>query len=176
MDDDIEAVPTVPYEEASITVPSELMELQTAPVDIIADAVTKIVSVEGPIHRDEVCRRTATLWGLSRAGSRIRNAVGDAIGYAAETGFIVERGDFLDVASDRNVRIRNRENVSSADLRKPESLPPEEIRAAAVALVEHHIGMAKDDVVTAIARLFGFKSTSAKLKAVVEAELTRICA
>jgi hypothetical protein len=70
------------------------------------------------------------------------------------------------------VNVRSRGDVESNTLRKPEILPPEEVMAAIVQLVEENYGAERDQLVQAVARLFGFAATSAQLREVVERALT----
>jgi hypothetical protein len=60
--------------------------------------------------------------------------------------------------------VRNRSDVESNTLRKPEILPPEEVRVAIAEVVEENYGAERDQLVQAVARLFGFGSTSAQLR------------
>ena len=73
-------------------------------------------------------------------------------------------GLFFSPANQKKVPIRNRESVSSANLRKSEYLPPAEIRAAICAVVKTHLGVTRDVSVVETARLFGFRSTSGQLR------------
>ena len=57
--------------------------------------------------------------------------------------------------------VRNWSDVESNTLRKPEILPPEEVRVAIAEVVEENYGAERDQLVQAVARLFGFGSTSA---------------
>jgi len=68
--------------------------------------------------------------------------------------------------------VRNRSDVASNTLRKPEILPHEEVRVAIAEVVEENYGAERDQLVQAVARLFGFSSTSAQLREVVETALT----
>ena len=63
----------------------------------MADIVTRIVEIEGPIHQEEIARRVAALWGLQRAGSRIAATVKDSIKRCnrRDPKCILIEGDFL---------------------------------------------------------------------------------
>ncbi len=69
---------------------------------------------------------------------------------------------------------RDRSEVDSSTLRRPENLPPEEIKVAIGQVVEENYGAEQDQLVQAVARLFGFGSTSAQLRDVVESALTEL--
>ncbi len=70
--------------------------------------------------------------------------------------------------------MRSRVNVASANLKKPEMIPPSEVRQATLYLVAEHVGVRRDQVPVMVGRVFGFKATSAKLKEVVEKALAQI--
>ena len=70
-----------------------------------------------------------------------------------------------------DIPVRDRSGVSSSGLRKPESLPPQEIKKAILILVEENYGVSRDELPVEVARLFGFKATSAQLREVVEQQI-----
>ena len=84
---------------------------------------------------------------------------------------LAQHGLFFCPPSQSDVPIRNRENVQSSNLRKPDYLPPAEIRQALAALVRVHLGMTSDQAATEVARLFGFRSTSAQIKQIIQDEV-----
>ncbi len=114
--------------------------------------------------------RIRSAWGLARAGNRIRDAVQAAVKAAKRNGDIVG-GPFY-VLPEQAVIVRDRSDVDSNTLRRPENLPPEEVKVAISRVVEENYGAEPDQLVQAVARLFGFGSTSAQLREVVESALT----
>jgi hypothetical protein len=75
--------------------------------------------------------------------------------------FLQRAGGPFYLVPDQAVVVRNRSGVESNTLRKPEILPPEEVRVAIAEVVEENYGAERDQLVQAVARLFGFGSTSA---------------
>ena len=63
--------------------------------------------------------------------------------------------------------VRNRSQVQSASLRKPEMLPPAEIDEAALAIVKANFGASRTELIQALSRTFGFQSTSSQLRDVL---------
>jgi len=167
---DPEPIPTKPYIEASfaIGITEEIHEISPSR---LAHVVRRIVEIEGPIHEDEVAKRTATLWGLQRAGSRVRDAVEAALCEAKEQGTVVQEGLFFSPPKMDNVDIRNRQQVSSTSLKAVEFLPPRELCKAIVAVVESHVAVAADEIAVQVGRLLGFKATSAQLRSVIEEQI-----
>jgi very-short-patch-repair endonuclease len=132
--------------------------------------VLKILEVEAPIHLDEIVIRIRSAWGYERAGNRIFDRVRLATrlainhsSYAVEEGFIVNR--------TKPAIPRRRDESLPLSLRKPEYLPPSEIRAGIVAVIERHLGVKLEELPVAVARLFGFKATSAPLRSTIEAQI-----
>jgi len=161
------------YREARFAVDTRI-ELHDTPLRTLVAHVVAVVEVEGPIHEDEIVARLRTLWGLQRAGTRIRKAIRGAIDAAIGRGLI--RGDGFYSLPDQPVVIRNRAQVASATLRKPEMLPPAEIDAALLGIVAENFGAARAELAPAAARSFGFAATSAQLRAVLESRIDNLVA
>lgn len=157
---------SLPYKEASIAVPSHL-ELHDVPTGMLANLVQQIVVAEGPVHGAEVVARMRGLWGLQRAGNRIQQAVERGIKTAIADGQVQDAGGFLFAPSGQIV-VRDRSEVSSLTLRRPEMLPPAELKVAATKFIQAHFGATLDETVNGVARLLGFKSTSAQLRQIID--------
>jgi very-short-patch-repair endonuclease len=158
---------SAPYREASIAVPSQT-EIHELPTGMMTNLVRQIVEIEGPVHESEVVARIRSLWGLQRAGNRIQQAVERGIRTAVQEKRLLEMDEFLVVPSGE-LRVRDRSNVASLTLRKPEMLPPIEIRLAAITFAEAHFGATLEEIVNGVSRLLGFKATSAQLRQIIEA-------
>jgi hypothetical protein len=161
--------PTTPrYEEAKLSVRRQVDPHETS-ISEMMKHVVRVVSVEGPIHESEIVVRIRSAWGLARAGNRIRDAVQAAVKAAKRKGDIAG-GPFYAVPG-QTVVVRSRGEVESNTLRKPEILPPEEVKVAITEVVQENYGAERDQLVQAVARLFGFGATSAQLREVVEGSL-----
>ena len=66
---------------------------------------------------------------------------------------------------------RSRADVASAGLRRPDRLPPAEMRLALEQVVASSIGVSADDAVAEAARRLGYSSVRKPLRAVIEREL-----
>jgi very-short-patch-repair endonuclease len=161
----------VVYSEAAFPV-NRRVEPHEAPLADMAAYVVKIVELEGPIHFDEIIARVRGLWGLARAGSRIRAAVERAVRVATDRG-LIEGGPFYQLPNQK-VIARDRSAVTSATLRKPEMLPPAEIDAAIIQIVGDNFGARREEIVMAVSRLLGYAATSAQLRFVLIAGVERL--
>ena len=133
------------------------------PVDSMARTVERIIDIEGPIHAEEIVTRVRDLWGLARAGARIQGAVEEALRHPSLGERLLVDGGFHDIAG-RPVTVRDRAKAASRTLRKPELLPPREIRQAIVDIVREVHGARSEELVPAVARTLGFQTTSQPLR------------
>ena len=140
--------------------------LHETPTGILADAIEKIVFTESPIHLSEIITRLRTAWGLQRAGARIENAVSHAAQIACKKGKLSQENGFF-FHTEVTTRLRNRQNVSSASLRKPEMIASKEIAAGTIDVVKTSLGATEDEIILAVSRMLGFKTTSSVLKRVI---------
>lgn len=165
-----QTIETTLYVEATV----DLVALQQADevtIDDLAEIVTQIVEIEGPVHRNEVTRRVTAILGFKRTGKRIAEAVTAAFQRAESQDRILPNGPFYASPQQNLIKARNRSDVDSPGLRKPERLPPEEIRSAILAVVATHLGVNGDEAVVESSRLFGFKSTSAQLRQAISQQV-----
>ncbi|ENA0612256.1 DUF3320 domain-containing protein [Enterobacter bugandensis] len=137
--------------------------LHETPISILADMVEKIVFTESPIHLNELITRLRSAWGLQRAGARIENVVSQAAQIACKRGKIYRDQEFF-IHKEVAIRLRNRQNVLSAGLRKPELIAPVEIASGAFDIVSASLGATEDEIITSVSRMLGFKSTSSVLR------------
>jgi very-short-patch-repair endonuclease len=160
------------YSQAAFQVPSGV-EPQELAKNELAEILLRIVQYEGPIHEEELLTRVRDLWGFGRAGARIQDAVAKGVRSLLVTRKCSREEGFLSIPGAA-VPIRNRENVTSSNLRKPEMLPPAEIRAAILAIIDVHHGATQRELPVAVARLFGFKTTSSQLRATIESQTDKL--
>jgi hypothetical protein len=132
-------------------------ELHEQPAQRLAEAVTQVVEIEGPVHIDEVVRRIRPLWGLKRSGSRIIDAIGRAALAAEKTGQVRRRGDFLWSAAERSMLVRRRSGDPPA---KIDLICDEEIAEAMKLVIESQYATLPADLITQASRLLGIKATS----------------
>lgn len=160
------------YEEANFAVDTRKQPHELAD-GTMSDIVTRIIAIEAPIHETEVVTRVRELWGLQRAGGRIKAKVENGLKIACRTG-AVEKNDLFFSIPGKEVIARNRIMVNSTTLRKPEFLPPAEIRVAVLGIISDNFGADSQSLATEAARMFGFQNTSALLRSVIETEVEKM--
>jgi very-short-patch-repair endonuclease len=159
------------YREAAFGVNRQVDPHET-PLAEMAGYVVKIVDIEGPINLDEIITRIRILWGLQRAGSRIRAAVSQAAQIAAKRGLIV--GDEFYDLPNREISVRDRSQVDSLSLRRPEALPPTELRRALITTVDDNFGAPRDALIQAVSRALGYQSLSTQIRETIAAQLRHL--
>jgi hypothetical protein len=139
------------------------VEPHKAPIYLLVDLVSRIVTAEGLIHRDSVARRVSAASGKARTGGRIQSASDQALTLAVRSAAVVMDGDFAMTEAQRSncpVHDRSRDNAPA----KAEFLPPIEIRAAAARVIAESGEMPREDLIVATARLLGFAKTGKDLR------------
>ncbi len=164
--------PKDPYVVAEFTVEPN-PEPQSLPMEKRALILERILEVEGPLHRQECARRFAQLFGKTRVGKRIREAVDEALDVLLANGEAVEEGAFLRPKGPPRTLIRDRSDAPPS-IRRPEAIPPSEIDLAVLATVRENIRIgAKELISLALARL-GISRATAPFRAVLDQSLSRL--
>ncbi len=163
-----------PYVEAEFELAGP-PEPHRLPPERMAEVVAKIVAVEGPVHGDEVARRVARLSGLERTGRRVVEAVQRGLARAVRQERITREGRFY-MSSGAVLAIRDRTGVQAATLRRPEMLPPAEIRTAILEVAGAHYGATRGEIAAQVGRLLGFPATGARLRTLIDAEVEGLLA
>jgi len=127
--------------------PSHSFEFDTRAV---ADVLARVVQQEGPIHRQEAARRTASNWQIQRIGHRVQASV-DSI--ARNSHSISVRGDFFRPKGMKRPPVRV--PAPGDEPRSIEMIASEEIQEAAIVVLRQHFGMTRDDLVRETARVLG---------------------
>ena len=119
----------------------------------LAKGVLQVVEVESPVHIDEVVLRIRNLWGLGRAGTRIKNAIEEASLSAQRSGRIHRKGAFLWAIDTREIEVRQRRSP------KIEWICDEEIAEAMKRVITEQGAISKDALIIESVRFFGYKTT-----------------
>jgi very-short-patch-repair endonuclease len=137
---------------------------------IMSDIILRIITIEAPIHEEAIITRVRMLWGLGRAGTRIKSKVKSALIHAVKEKKIVKYDAFY-CTHDTAITARNRSNVEMSILKKPDMIAPAEIGAAIIAVIQSSYGIDAESIPALAARLLGFQSTSPQLREMIEAQI-----
>ena len=170
--DDSPELSSVAYVEATLVRPWGDGELHETPLSTLSGLVEQVIAVEGPVHLDEVSIRIRSAWGLLRTGARIQACIERAAAQALGPSLSMSNG-FLSVPGTP-ATLRDRSNVKSATLRRPEMLPPAEIEAGVRQVVSANLGGTRDEVIQSVARMLGFKATSSQIREIIDSSINAL--
>lgn len=159
------------YQSADMRLSPTLHEPHELPVNQAAEVVCAVVQAEGPVHADVVTRRYAAAHDKSRAGSRIRRRVDEALARAKKSGRLLNRGEFWGTEeqfADAPVRDRGEAPPPADEAR---CIPPDEIVACARLIEKECGGVETEELIRVIARTLGFGRTGADLEIVIRKAL-----
>ncbi|RKU31332.1 DUF3320 domain-containing protein [Candidatus Poribacteria bacterium] len=128
----------------------------------IAEAVSNVVNVESPVHLDQVVIRIRTLWGLAKAGNRIRMAIENGVYIAEKANLIQRRGAFLWSVNHEDIQVRKREKP------KIEWICEEEIYEALTLVLTLQGAITLESLISEGVKSFGYKATSNSVAACVK--------
>ena len=157
-------------ESLGIPVQGDLTQQTT---ETLARAVEAVVSVEGPVHLENVVRRIRTLWGLKRAGERVIETLEAAMDHAVALGQVRREGFFLFPPTMTDIPIRRRGPDAP---RKMERIADVELEAAVQRVLEVQYATPAEDLVHRTARLIGFPVTTASIRARLSTVVERLVA
>ena len=70
--------------------------------------------------------------------------------------------------------MRDRRAVTSSTLRRPDMLPPQELRRCLLLLIERHLGVSRNEAIITTARRLGFGMTSGQLRSVIDVQINAL--
>jgi very-short-patch-repair endonuclease len=145
-------------------------DLLEAPLSQVARAVTQVVSVESPVHAQDVVNRVVGMWG-TRAGARIQARILEACRAAVRDGAIRKQGEFYWSLSDA-VSVRSR-----SGMRIPaDRIAPQEYEAALLAVLAGGHGFSRPQLTTEVRSVLGFGRTGAALDEAINGAVDRLLA
>ena len=148
-------------------------ELHLVAPELLAAAVEDVVRVEGPVHVDEVVRRIRTIWGLQRAGNRIREVIERGVQIAVRMQRVARDGEFLHVPQ-APVLVRRRNGDPPA---RVEWIADAELAEAMQLVLRSEFATPREELIDAAARRVGIQATSSavasRLSAIIDGEVRR---
>ena len=122
------------------------------------DIAWDIISLEQPIHFEELCRRIAPAYGRQKATSVVRNEV-RCIFRNHLNGMITEdKNEFVRIKDFTEIKVRI-PNPDDDYLRPITYICDEELALAMKTIAQHSFGITPEDLFIVTAREFGFKRT-----------------
>lgn len=122
------------------------------------DIAWDIISLEQPIHFEELCRRIAPAYGRQKATSVVRDEVKHIFRYHLKGMITEDKNEFVRIKDFADVKVRV-PNPADDYLRPITYICDEELALAMKTIALHSFGITPDDLFIVTAREFGFKRT-----------------
>lgn len=122
------------------------------------DVALHIISLEQPIHFEELCRRIAPFYGRQKVTSIVRDEVEQILRYYLKGIVTKDKNKFVRMKDFVDVKVRV-PNPDDDYLRPIAYICDEELAMAMKTIVQHSFGIIPNDLFVVAAREFGFKRT-----------------
>ena len=122
------------------------------------DIAWDIISLEQPIHFEELCRRIAPAYGRQKATSVVRDEVKHIFRYHLKGMITEDKNEFVRIKDFADIKVRI-PNPDDDYLRPITYICDEELALAMKTIALHSFGITPDDLFIVTAREFGFKRT-----------------
>ncbi len=122
------------------------------------DIAWDIISLEQPIHFEELCRRIAPAYGRQKATSVVRDEVKYIFRNHLKGMITEDKNEFVRVKDFADVKVRV-PNPGDDYLRPINYICNEELALAMKTIAQYSFGITPDDLFIVTAREFGFKRT-----------------
>jgi hypothetical protein len=146
------------YEEAR---PYEIMrKFGENDTEYVGRVITHVVTIEGPIHFDLLCKRLAYLFGNEKGTSVVKRNIEYFLNGLSNINF---ENDFCQLRK-QSLSIKVRIPNSKFDIRKIEHICKEELAEAMLIIIKKSFGIVINDLFVETAKIFGFVRTSEKIR------------
>ncbi|MDT0310183.1 DUF3320 domain-containing protein [Streptomyces sp. DSM 44917] len=133
----------------------------------------RVIETEGPVHEDLLVQRARELWGLARAGTRIRANIQHVLQGLQRAGRISGEGDFWDLTGRVCVTARR----PSDQARRPVGrIAPVERQVALRELAAECPGASGDELVRLACEFFGWARLGQDIRAALHQDLAALFA
>jgi hypothetical protein len=162
----VEEIPVATYRMTETPEFGQPEDFYQAPEARVAEAINRVVRIEGPIYVDELVRRVAAHWGLKRAGKRISDKVTNVAGGPHCSGSTVRRGEFFWPTGMERPPVRSRD--LEGETFDSDHICEEETAEAVRLLLRHRAPLLPEEIVRETTRVLGFKRAGKKLQGLIQ--------
>jgi very-short-patch-repair endonuclease/DNA polymerase III delta prime subunit len=167
---DMTATTAMAYRKAVLPSWKYAEALHEAPADHLIRMIKEVVDIEAPVHESDVTKRIMDAFGVTRAGSRITEAVSGAIQQGHRGGTFHYTNGFVYADKAKQAAVRNRNLLESAE-KKIDYIAPEELDAALLQVVRMGFSIEQDATVTGALDSLGFGRATANISSAMKARL-----
>jgi very-short-patch-repair endonuclease len=149
-----------PYKLSPVQISGGTTTLNALSIQQLAELVTEIVGVEGPVHTEEVIRRLRDAAAVKSIGPKLRDSIFEGVSLANKMGKVEIRGSFLSVPGEA-ITLRSRSGLRGKNL---DFVSDEEIAKAMKHVAEKAYGADEAELATQTSRLLGFDRTTSAMQ------------
>jgi hypothetical protein len=166
----------VSYRAAEVGSPAGGVEIVSPDArPYLRQMILQVVELEGPILRSLIIKRVRMAWGLGRAGSRVQDAVDDAITRLVDKRNIVRRPDGSYALANlqlTQVRVPSDDDNSKRSVME---VSTEELQLAMINLTRDAGAISGDDLYRGTARVFGWHRLGSDVAEQLELACRGLC-
>lgn len=139
----------------------------------IESVIQKVLEHEAPIHADELKKRVAAHWQISRIGSRIGSRLDAIIITLLKAKLAFCRGEFIWKEEPNAIAPRCRRSVEGYSF-STETIPPEELDQCISLILRDTKGRTKEEIISDVTRSMGFRRAGQKLSDSISQRIQRM--
>lgn len=136
----------------------------------IAQLIHQILTVETPMHIDELTTRMREQWGWAKAGDKFRSLIAQGVAVLRDDKLITQEGAYISL-KDIPLKVRVRGENAPAGTRKIGNIPPSEIDLALEYITKLARLLTREEAAKEVSVLFGFKSLSSDFQSIIFARI-----
>jgi len=140
-------------------------EFHVVPVARLGSALAKVLEVEGPIHVAQAARRLTAAWGITRTTAKVTARFEEAVAHLVAEGKGTRTGEFLYYPGFEEAVVRRPAEGVQRDI---EEIPPEELAACVLLVVDAYLGISPEALVREVGRAFGYQRLGDKIQATLD--------
>ncbi len=136
----------------------------------VRQQLRRVLEIEAPISREQLCRRVLAAWGITRLGARPERRIGSLLErmpvlctHSGNREFYWNPGQLPE--EYRQFRVPQEGGFR----RDPEDIPPEEFACAVEYVLKRQVSLPKEDLIREVYKLFGFQRTGCALAEAADA-------
>jgi very-short-patch-repair endonuclease len=148
-------------------------ELLDLPYSNLADVISQILKIEGPLHLNDAARRITDTMGIGRIGNRISGHIFLSANFGHQRKMFHLESEFLYKDEDKKAKIRDRSNLPGA-LKKIENVPPEEIQLALLETIDQAFSIPEQEAISSALGKMGFGRATQRASSILEVEIVNL--
>lgn len=139
----------------------------------IAAIIQRVLDHEAPIHVDELKKRVAAHWQISRIGNRISSRLDAVVITLLKAKLAFCRGEFIWRDEPTSIAPRCRRSIEGYSF-STETIPPEELDQCISMVLRDKKGRTKEEIITDVTRSMGFRRAGQKLSDNISQRIQRM--